>query len=222
MTDNFAYGQMGPYETATEYTKLAFIIKQLLAELRTVVVVQVVSCTNSGGVSPIGTVNVQPMVNMLDGQNNSQQHGTIFSVPYFRLQGGQNGAVIIDPVAGDIGLMLVSDRDFSNVQTTQAIANPGTYRMHDLADGLYIGCFIGQKAPSAYVQFDGQGNINIADVNGNKIQMSSSGIALTGNVAITGTLTATGNITAGQGGGDQVTLQQHIHAANGSPPTPGH
>jgi hypothetical protein len=42
-----------------------------------------------------------------------------------------------------------------------------------------------------------------------------------GAVAITGNLTVSGTISQGTGG-TLVTLGQHIHPANGSPPTPGH
>jgi hypothetical protein len=179
-------------------------------------------------------VVVQPLVNMLDGQGNSQSHGNINNIPYVRMQGGSNGAVISDPVAGDMGLLLVSDRDISAVQSSQAAANPGSYRRFDLADGIYIGCIFA-KAPKAYIQFDGQGNINIFDNNGNKFQMGSGGVTINagsnnvsvtaGTLAVTGNITATGSIVAGQGGGDQVGLQTHVHVdpqgGNTAPPTAG-
>ena len=59
------------------------------------------------------------------------------------------------------------------------------------------------------------------------VHLSGSGIGLTGNIShtgnytLTGNLTVTGSVTAGAGGGDQVTLQQHKHPANNTPPTPG-
>lgn len=220
MSDTFGFGQQGPDSVQTEYTKVFFAIQQALARVRTAMLVQVKSCSNSGGVAAVGTVSVQPMVNMIDGQGNSQAHGEVFNLPYFRLQGGTNGAVIIDPAPGDIGVAVICDRDISAVQNTKAVANPGTYRKFDIADGLYIGGFL-NGVPKAYVQFDGQGNVNIADVNGNKIQMSASGIAITGNVAVTGSITATQGITAGLGGADQVGLQTHKHPGNNTPPTPG-
>ncbi len=53
------------------------------------------------------------------------------------------------------------------------------------------------------------------------IHLKSGGIAMTGNVTLTGNLTVTGSVTAGAGGGDSVTLQQHKHPANNTPPTAG-
>ena len=53
------------------------------------------------------------------------------------------------------------------------------------------------------------------------IHLKSGGIAMSGNVTLTGNLTVTGSVTAGAGGGDQVTLQQHRHPANNTPPTAG-
>jgi hypothetical protein len=217
MSDVSGYGQQQPTDIVDDYNTISFIIKRHLARLRTATPVKVISCSNSGGVSPIGTVVVQPLVNMLDGQGNSQTHGNINNIPYVRLQGGSNGGVISDPVAGDMGLLLVSDRDISAVQSSQAAANPGSYRRHDLADGIYIGCIFA-KAPSVYIQFDGQGNINI-NAGSNKLNITADTVVVTGNI------TATGSITAGQGGGDSVGLQTHVHVdpqgGNTAPPTAG-
>lgn len=54
------------------------------------------------------------------------------------------------------------------------------------------------------------------DVNGVPVTKPSAGV-----LAIGGALTVTGNVTAGQGGVGFVTLLNHKHPANGSPPTPG-
>lgn len=74
------------------------------------------------------------------------------------------------------------------------------------------------------------GEVAIHDNLGQIIRLTPTGIVITaplgvtinGNVAVTGAITATANITAGQGGGDQVTLQQHIHPGTNQVPTPGH
>lgn len=232
MSNTYGYGQQFPEDTATDFNSIAFIIKRALARIRTATPVIVVSCSNSGGVSPIGTVVVQPLVNMLDAQGNQQSHGNINNVPYFRLMGGASGAIICDPVKGDIGLLVVADRDISAVQSNAAAANPGSYRRFDLADGFYVGGFLGKGTPNCYIQFDGQGNINIQDNNGNKVQLNNQGINLTpgsGNVTINGNLQlsgsivgvgggtyagnlqTSGNMIAGFGGGDQVGLQTHRH-----------
>jgi hypothetical protein len=151
------YGQQTPTDTATEYGTLIFIIEQQLKKLATVTLVKVMSVTNSGGVAPVGMVSVQPLVNQIDGQGNSQPHGIINNIPYFRIQGGAN-AVILDPQVGDIGMCAFCSRDISAVKNSSppAQANPGSFRIFDYADGLYLGGFL-NGVPSQYVDFSGSG-----------------------------------------------------------------
>ncbi len=56
---------------------------------------------------------------------------------------------------------------------------------------------------------------------GQTIHLTSSGIAIAGNVTLTGNLSVTGSVTAGASTGDSVTLQGHKHPANNTPPTAG-
>lgn len=231
------FGQFTPEIPASDASSIAFIIQRALAKVRTAIPVQVNKCSNTGGVSPIGTVEVTPLVKMLDGNGNVQAHGQIFNIPYVRFQGGENAAIIMDPAAGDVGLMVICDRDISSVQENVAAANPGSLRKHDLADGIYVGMCLSKKTPKCYIQFDGQGNLTIQDNNNNKFEMKSDGIDLTpatqvkvtgnlvisGNLELSGTiegvgggtyggaLKTSGNIIAGFGGGDQVGLQSHVH-----------
>lgn len=221
-TDNQGYGFMQPGDAGSRFNVLQFLIRQALAEVRTAIPVVVKAVTTSGGLSPIGTVDVSPLVNILDGNGNATKHHTIFGVSYFRLQGGRN-AVIIDPVVGDLGEAIINDRDISAVKSALAQANPGSGRRFDLADATYFGCTMSGSAPNQYVQFTQQG-VTIADANGNTIAMSSAGISLNGVVIDkNGNLTAPGSAQISVGTGvAAVTLTQHIHAANNTPPTPGH
>ncbi len=172
MTDTaeFGYSQQEPSDTASEYNTDVFVIEQQLGQLRTVVVVQVIAVYNEG-LNPVGTVDVQPLVNYTDGIENGKPHGTIFGLPYFRLQGGSN-AFIIDPAVGDVGIAVIVDRDISSVKANQAAINtaqlvgtvptfnPGSSRDFDLADGIYIGGIL-NGTPKQYIQFDSLGNLNI-------------------------------------------------------------
>jgi hypothetical protein len=212
MTETSGNGQMQPSDTTSDFNAISFMIQQALAVTRTMTLVKVVAVTNDGGVSPVGSVDVHPMVNMLDGAGVATTHGTVFGLPYFRLQGGAN-AVIIDPVVGDIGFAVIADRDISSVKSAKADANPGSNRRFDFSDGVYIGGIL-NGSPSQYCRFTDSG-IVLADKNGNKIEMKA------GSIAITGNLTVTGGVTAGFGGVDAVTLQHHLHTANNTPPTPG-
>lgn len=172
---DFGYGQQDPVDSGSEFNSIIFACKQLIARISTMKLVQVQAVTNDGGVVAAGTVDVLPMVSQLDGQGNSTPHGTIFGVPYFRLQGGVN-AVIIDPVVGDIGYMVCADRDISAVKSTKAPAPPGSYRKYAAADGVYVGgCLNG--APEQYIVFTSTG-IRIVDKNGNSVAMSNTGMTL--------------------------------------------
>jgi Phage protein Gp138 N-terminal domain len=132
-----------------------FMIWSVLARITTAKVVQVMAVTNSGGVSPVGFVDIQPMVNQIDGTGNSVAHGVIYHCPYFRLQGGTD-AIILDPKVGDIGVAIFADSDISSVVATKAQANPGSRRRFDMADALYIGGYL-NGTPVQYVEFSASG-----------------------------------------------------------------
>lgn len=148
-------GQLKPSSTWGEFNNMAFMVQQALAKMQTATLVRIESCTNSGGLSPVGYVDVTPLVNQLDGQGNPTPHVTIYNVPYFRLQGGANG-VIIDPQKGDIGVAVFASRDISQVKTTKKQGNPGSHRQYSFADGMYLGGML-NGAPTQYIQFSAAG-----------------------------------------------------------------
>jgi Phage protein Gp138 N-terminal domain/GpV Apex motif len=202
--DTFGYTQQSPTDANSDFNVISFICRQIMATLATMMPVKVVAVTGGGGtLGAAGTVDVQPLVSMLDGNGNAMPHGTLSAIPYFRMQGG-NGAVIMDPAVGDVGFAHFAMRDMSSVVASGgSVSTPGSLRQYDLADGIYVGGIINAQ-PTQYVQFTPQG-ITIADANGNMIVMSSGGVAITGN------LTVTGSVTAGFGGADSVRLQTHTH-----------
>lgn len=159
MADQFGYpGQARPAEGADDYGAMLFVIQQALARLSTSTVVRVVAVTNAGGVTPVGFVDVQPLVNQVDGIGNATPHGVLHNLPYFRLQGGTD-AVILDPKVGDLGIAVFASRDISAVKASKDQANPGSWRSHDMADGLYVGGLL-NGTPVQYVQF-AAGGINV-------------------------------------------------------------
>jgi hypothetical protein len=175
-------GQMGLWGGTSEFNNTFFLVKQLLALVRTASLVQVQSCTNAGGLAPVGTVDVLPLVKMIDGLGNSSAHGKLVQLPYARIQGGGT-AIICDPVKGDIGVAVFSDRDISAVKNSKKMSNPGSRRKHSLADGIYLFGVL-NAAPTQYVRFmqDGSGNpagFELVDVYGNKSVFSNSGITTT-------------------------------------------
>jgi hypothetical protein len=217
MTNGF-FGQIGLSDGDSEYNLLRFIIRQELANVRTGVPV-LVKAVHGGGVGAPPTVDVQPLVNQMDGQGNKTDHGTIYGIAVARNQGGAN-AIINDPVAGDIGHLAVNDRDISVVKANNgARSNPGSFRRHNLADGVYVAAVFA-ITPTQYVQFTATG-LRIMDINGNQIVTSSAGVNINGLIIdLSGNLTTPGGVQAGTGGADSVTLQRHKHAG-GAVPDPG-
>ena len=143
-----------PSDFDSEQNGLNFAIQQAMLKLQTALPVRVVAVRNSG-VSPVGQVDIQVLVDMVDGQGNTVQHGTISNVPYFRLQGGAN-AVIVDPQPGDIGMACFCSRDISAVKSVKDAAPPGSWRSHDFSDALYIGGFL-NGTPTSYIQITQSG-----------------------------------------------------------------
>jgi len=169
-------------DNASEIGRLQLIIKTALSGVRTSIPVQIIAVTNAGGVSPIGTVNVQPMVSSVDGSGQIWAHGIIHNVPYMRIQGGANG-IILDPVVGDIGIAIVCDRDISTVKNSSKVSAPGSVRKNDMSDMVYLMTIIG-SAPTQYVQFNSAG-ITIT---------SPTAVTINADVTINGTLTNNGHL----------------------------
>lgn len=214
-TGNDGYaGYLDATSDTSHFNTQAFLIEQILGLVRTASLVQVKSVTNSGGVSPVGTMSVLPLVNLLDGQGKSSSHGNINNVIYARLQGGAN-AIILDPQVGDIGIAVFADRDISSVKANKARANPGSWRCFDMADAVYLMTVLG-ASPTQYVQFSSTG-INLTDLNGNTIVMNSAGVTINGvlidrshNVSGAGTVHA-----SGEGTFNSHTVGGHQHAVAG-------
>ena len=59
-------------DMATEINRLNFIIKSSISKVRTSIPVQVIAVSNAGGLSPVGTVNVQILVNAVDGAGTAE------------------------------------------------------------------------------------------------------------------------------------------------------
>lgn len=154
-----------PSDFDSEQNGLNFAIQQAMLKLQTSLPVRVMAVRNSG-LAPVGQVDIQVLVDMVDGQGNTVQHGTISNVPYFRLQGGTN-AVIVDPSPGDIGMACFCSRDISAVKSVKDSAPPGSWRSHDFSDALYLGGFL-NGTPTSYIQIT-DGGILVHNTSGVKL-----------------------------------------------------
>lgn len=189
-----------------EFNLWNFIIGQLVGKLATVLPVQVMAVNIPDSLDGVGTVDVQPMVNQQNGAGDQTPHGTIYGVPYMRLQGGAN-AIIMDPMVGDIGAGLFCSRDISVVKSKRAVAQPGSRRSYSWADGLYIGGFL-NGVPTQYIQFNADG---ILAVSSTKITLQAPDIELDGAVHTTGAMT--GDLSAdftGEVTGNGIPLSTHL------------
>ena len=160
---------------ADGYGQTQELIACMIAGVRTALPVRVVSVTNSGSAAPIGRVDIQPLVGQLDGRGKHVDHGTIYNVPYLRIQGGQN-AIIIDPAVGDIGIAVFCDRDISGVKRGRRTAPPASSRKHDMSDAIYLHSVL-SAAPSQYIAFQNGG---IVIKSPNAITIDAPNVAIAG------------------------------------------
>lgn len=216
-------GSTGGEQLSSEYNALAAIVRAILSGRANVALVQVIR-VDAGTPQSTGTVDVQPMVNQLDGEGAAIPHGTINGLPWMTLQAGPN-AVLLQPEVGDRGLCVFADRDISTVKSTRAIANPGSLRQDDMADGLYIGGFLNDD-PTQWIKMDAAGIVLHSPV---KVRLeaplveiqaptvtinASTGLTVTtptatfnGDVHSTGTITGDTDVI---GGGKH--LKTHTHS----------
>jgi len=206
-TSPLSLGSLQPSTNWGQYNQIAFIVGQLLSRVQTATLVRIEACSNDGELSPVGTVDVLPLVNQLDGNGKPYPHIIIPKVPYLRMQGGSN-AIILDPQVGDIGLAVFASRDISKVKSTKAQANPGSFRKHDFADGMYVGGML-NGTPQQYVRFTTDG---IELVSPTKVTVTAPNISLDGDLTVTGNMTAEADLTvAGTTTGAGVNLATHVH-----------
>lgn len=175
MSDQSQTGRAKPSDTSTKYNAINFLVRMLLSRMNTCALVQVMKApydedgnainNTNGNVPAVGFVDVQPLVNLVDGSGQSTPHGTIYKIPYMRLQAGQgqnSAAIICDPQVNDIGICVFADHDISSVKENKAQSNPGSSRQFDMADGLYIGGVL-NPSPQMYIGFIGGGVLATPD-----------------------------------------------------------
>lgn len=207
------FGQAGAYDEGPE-----FHVRQHAAHIRTSVPVKVIA-VHGGGVGAPPTIDVQVTVKQSDGVGNTSSHSTIYGIPVTRNQGGSS-AIINDPVVNDFGHMVISDRDISSVKNNAgAESNPGSYRRHDLSDGVYHGAAFNKATPTTYINFNGgqialttAGNITLTDGNGNIVTLKSGGIYVfpgSGNVFL-GSTDGSNCFPVVTTGGDSDNVKAHV------------
>lgn len=201
--------QSRPSSGNNEINALTFFVKQLLGQLNIATLVQVKAVHVTSRISPVGYVDVQPLVDQVDGAGRPVTHTIINNVPFLRLQGGAC-AVIVDPHVGDIGFCVFADRDISAVKAAKASKPPGSRRRFNLADGLYVGGWNSLTTPTSYVLID---DTSIEINSPLAVNITAPQTTVNGPLHVTGVVTGdqtaafTGNVT-GQG----TSLHTHVHS----------
>lgn len=230
MADNDGYfGRQQPEDASSEYNALAFVVRSIIGQHNFVALVKVINVTAPGGLALAGTVDVQPLVNQLDGRGNAIAHGVVNDLPYVRAQGGLN-AIVMDPKIGDIGIAVFCDRDSSSAQASRDVANPGSARRSDMADGIYIGGLL-NAVPNQYVMFTDAGikivSPSLIDMEAPEIDLVAPVVKINASTSVTmttpiftlnGDMHSTGTITGDTdviGGGKSLKSHKHTGVASG-------
>ena len=211
-----------------------FIITKLLQGVHTCEMVEVLAVQPVSG--KVGFATVQPLVLDVDTNKVVLAQTPIYNVPYMRYQGGSS-AVILDPVAGDIGIAIFAESDITNVKQTLKPGAAATQRTHSTADALYIGGVLNPD-PTQYVRFQpGGAGIDIVSPGEVTLQAGSTititsgttthitapgGLTIDANVTLNGTMSGTqtgsgayqfaGTIVAPDAVINGVTQSTHVHS----------
>lgn len=227
-----ALGNQTPQSVASEYATLQFIIQQMLLGLATATLVKVVACTNDGGLSPAGTVDVQLLVDMVTQDGQTIPQGVVYKAPYLRMQGGVN-AIILDPEPGDMGVCVFASRDISALKNAAQAAlsrspvpgaPPGSARIYSLSDALYLGGML-NATPTRHVRFTNAGIEVVAPdavtIQAPTINLKGNVVQTDGDVSMSQTLTVSVDVEAGG-----ISLVDHTHggvqsgSSDTDPPNP--
>ncbi|CAI3956710.1 unnamed protein product [Commensalibacter communis] len=143
---------INPNKGNSSLNTLVGIIDNALSSVSTAMPVTVLQ------VYPNHTLDVMPMVDMLDNEGNAVEHAPIIGIPYARLQGGDYG-LIVEPKVGDKGLVVFASRDISDVVQSKEKTKPASLRKHSMSDGMYIASLLYEE-PKTYIKIEKE-NITI-------------------------------------------------------------
>lgn len=152
---------------------LDFFTDQKLKSIFTCDVVKVINVDEK-------TVDIQPLVYQVNGDNEIMKQEPIYGVPYCRQQAGMNG-IILKPQVGDLGVVVYARRDISSVISSGGENVPDTRRFLSENDAIYL-CSIASimSQPTRFIEFTESG-ISITP---------NTKLTINGDVEVTGTVTA--------------------------------
>jgi len=195
-----------PAQISAESLRSELLIRSLLLDVRIAVPVKVVAVHPGTGTPPlIGTVDVQPLVQTVDGSGKLWALGEVYGAPFIRLQAG-GSAIVLDPVVNDIGLAVVCDRDISSVLASGGeLSGPGSARTSSISDLVYIASIISAAAIAQYILMNSSG---ITMLSPNTVTIQGGQINIKGPVNANGaTISDAGEVTDASG----IVLGTHDH-----------
>ncbi len=204
-------GQAWQQTGGGDYNAIDFMVRQIIAGKTFNAIVKVVSVTGGGTAAP-PVVSAQPMVNQVDGLGNPMPHGTVNGLPAFRLQAGSSG-VICDPVVGDIGLAIICDQDISNVKSTKAVSNPGSFARNAWWNGCYLGGFLNGTLAQYLMFVSANGGLNLVTPGNLTFSAANATLDASGNLKVNGdvvsmsagaSVSLTNHLTTGVTVGDEI------------------
>jgi hypothetical protein len=211
-TPNFSATQI-----SSEALRYQLMMLSLIKDIRTTIPVKVVAVHPGTGNPPsIGTVDIQPLVQTVDGTGKLWNLGVTHNAQFSRIQSG-NTAFILDPSEGDIGLASACDRDISSVIASGGqLSAPGSARTHDISDLVYLFTVISAAEITQYILANSSG---ITMKSPNNITINGVTIDPSGNITSPATIKAAADVI---GGASQISLVNHTHtsASPGSPTSP--
>ncbi len=170
MTDSSTTGVTGHQDIAdggSSHNSERLHINAAQDERRHVVIVRVQK-VYGGGVDAAPTVDVQPLINQVDGLGSPTNHAPIYGLPVSRVHSG-SGAIISDPVAGDDYILSIPDRDISKYLNSGQQSSPDSKRRGSLSDGILHHAVRSPK-PTQYLFFKPAGGYVLADSAGGTIE----------------------------------------------------
>lgn len=212
MTRN-APPNINPANNDTLAGAFAHIFDQFISNVNGMLPAQVIAYSPINGNIP-ATVQVQPLIMLVDTNGNQIPRAQIANVPV--LQIGSGGFLINFPIkTGDLGWIMANDRDISQFLSTYAQAQPNTFRKNDFADSIFIpGVLKGYTIASedtnnlTLQNLDGTVKISLGpekikltaptvEVNATTIVIDASGAVpnIVGNIFVDGFINSTGAIT---------------------------
>jgi len=220
-TDNFFPPSINPASRGDYSGMIRFVLTKWLQKTDDMLPAVVVSYNRQ-----TNRATVQPLISIVDTNNNLIQRGVIASVPVLQIGGG--GFVLSCPLnAGDLGWIKASDRDISLFIQSFQNSPPNTARLHSFEDGMFIP---DTMFKNVVINSEDEGNIVLQTTDGtvrvaiwpNKVKVTAPEVdivapvvdikASTSITLDTPIVTFTGNLTQSGGSGATATFSGSIVA----------